>query len=288
MSGRKVARYVGLIVLLTTLVATYVSLRRPWLGNTPDVRPTLLPRRATGAVRDADDSPPSVLSPDEPPLKIVGWRFIEDFPDEIAVFESVFWDARDTTTLRRLIRQPAFVRDKTVLEIGTGSGLLSLCCLKAGARRVVATDVNAAAIANARYNADRLGVADRLDARLVSLKQSGAYAVVGHSETFDLIISNPPWENQKPASIDEYALYDEGFRLLRSILEMLPDHLEPGGQAYLAYGSVSSVRHCQRLAAEMGLSATILDDRKLDDLPEVFLPAMVIRVAPLQPDNQEL
>jgi methylase of polypeptide subunit release factors len=282
MSGRRVSRFVVLIVLLPALVAVYVTLRHARHRDAPDARPV-----ATGMVRGAADSPPSVPSPDEPPPKIVGWRFIEDFPEEIAVFESVFWDARDTTTLRRLIRQPTFARDKTVLEIGTGSGLLSLCCLKAGARHVVATDVNAAAIANARYNADRLGVADRLETRLVSLKQTEAYAVVGQTERFDLIISNPPWENQQPTAIDEYAFYDEEFRLLRSILEDLPDHLEPGGQAYLAYGSVSAVRHCQRLAAELGLAATILDDRELDDLPEVFLPAMVIQVAPLVPGEEK-
>jgi SAM-dependent methyltransferase len=287
MTGRRSLRFVVLVVLLPLLVAAYFTLRRSWHRTVEERRtpPTTISDTETGSgnASATPTEPGTAAPPQEKPLKIVGWRFVEDFPEEIALFESVFWEPRDTTTLRRLIRQPSFARDKTVLEIGTGSGLLSLCCLKAGARRVVATDVNSAAVANAAYNADLLGIADRLETRLVSLKQTGAFAVVEDTEKFDLIISNPPWENQKPVSIDQYALYDEGFQLLRSILDDLPKHLRPGGRAYLAYGCVSAVRQCQRLATGLELSVQILDDRDLDELPEVFLPAMVIQVTPRPP-----
>jgi SAM-dependent methyltransferase len=212
--------------------------------------------------------------------KIVGWRVVEDLPQEIALFETVFWEPRDTTTLRRLLREQPVVRDKTVLEIGTGSGLLSLCCLQAGARHVVATDVNPAAVANAAYNADLLGMTDRLETRLVPLSDCEAYSVVGPAERFDVIISNPPWEDGQPSSIDQFALYDDRFLLLQSILRDLAAHLSPGGEAYLAYGSVSSVRQTLRVSRELGLSATVLDDRELDELSEVFLPAMVVKVQP--------
>ena len=287
MTRRRVLRFIVLVVLLPVLVAAYVALRRGWHRSVEDRRALPVTNSDTGTDSGhAVPAPRHSQPPQEKPLKIVGWRVVEDFPEEIALFESVFWEPRDTTTLRRLIRQPSFVRDKTVLEIGTGSGLLSLCCLKAGARRVVATDVNSAAVANAAYNADLLGIAHRLETRLVPLKQTDAYTVVEDTEKFDLIISNPPWENQKPISIDQYALYDERFQLLRSILEDLPKHLEAGGQAYLAYGSVSAVRQCQRLAGEFGLSVAILDNRDLDELPEVFLPAMVIQVAPLPPGER--
>jgi release factor glutamine methyltransferase len=197
----------------------------------------------------------------------------------------VFWEPRDTTTLRALLREQPLVRDRTVLEIGTGSGLIALCCLQAGARRVVATDVNAAAVANAAYNADLLGFADRLETRLVPLRDCEAYSVIEPTERFDVIISNPPWENDKPVSIDQYALYDDRFLLLRSILKDLPAHLNPGGKAYLAYGSVSSVRQTLRVAREYGLLATVRDDRDLDELSEVFLPAMVIEVTVAAPSD---
>ncbi len=236
-------------------------------------------------LRRCDLRPDSESAPSEHPPKIVGWRVVEDFPEELALFETVFWEPRDTTTLRALLREKPLVQDKTVLEIGTGSGLISLCCLKAGARRVVATDVNVAAVANAAYNADLLGVTERFETRWVPLGDCEAYCVLGPTERFDVIISNPPWEDAKPASIDQFALYDERFQLLRSILVDLDERLTPGGKAYLAYGSVSSVRQTLCIASELGLSATVLDDRDLNTLSEVFLPAIVIEVTLVAPSE---
>jgi predicted RNA methylase len=272
-------------LLITTLLAVAFVLRQ--FNSQP--RSTL----GHGATESRTEQPvgreqPSTAAesvPSEVAPKIVGWRVVEDLPEEIALFETVFWEPRDTTTLRALLRERPLVRDRSVLEIGTGSGLISLCCLQAGARRVVATDVNAAAIANAAYNADLLDFADRLETRLVPLSDCEAYSVIGPEERFDVIVSNPPWENEKPVSIDQYALYDDRFLLLRSILKDLHAHLNPGGKAYLAYGSVSSVRQTLRVAREFGLSATVLDDRDLDELSEVFLPAMVIEVTVAAPSD---
>ena len=210
------------------------------------------------------------------------WHRIEDFPDQqIAQFETVFWEPRDTESLRQLIRDTSLVQNKTVLEIGTGTGLISLCCLRAGASRVVATDINPAAIANVRFNVEQLQLDERLELRTVPLDDPGAFSIVGETEQFDLIISNPPWENQRPQSIDQYALYDEDFALMRSLLAGLKEHLAPGGKALLAYGCVDAIKTLCRLAPEYKLQVRQLDDRHLDDLSEVFLPGMLIQVKPL-------
>jgi predicted RNA methylase len=237
------------------------------------------------ARRGQDEPPPRAPDPGPsgpPPLPsgVRQWVSVGGLPKNIAVFETVFWDPRDTISLRRLIRETPLVRDRTVLEIGTGSGLLSLCCLMAGARHVVATDVTSRAVANARYNAELLGVADRLEVRHVSLSDPGAYAVLRPGERFDLILSNPPWEDKTPRKIDDFAFYDEEFALLRSILAGLKDRLNPGGRALLAYGHVSAVRTLRRLAHEYGLTVRVLDDRDLDELPADFLPGMLLEVTP--------
>ena len=205
---------------------------------------------------------------------------VEGLPGTIAQFDSVFWEPDDTNSARELIRTTDLVQGKTVLEIGTGTGLLSLCCLQAGARRVVATDINPAAIANATYNADSLGFSDRLELRLVPEENFGAFVVIGDDEQFDLIVSNPPWEDQQPQSFADYALYDEGFDLLRSLLAGLDQHLAPGGKALLMYGCVSAIKKLQLAAPQYGLDVRLLDDRNLDELPEVFLPGMMLEVVP--------
>jgi release factor glutamine methyltransferase len=218
---------------------------------------------------------------------IRNWVYVDDFPKSIAVFQTVFWEPRDTTSLRELIRTTPLVKDKTILEIGTGSGLVSLCCLTAGAERVVATDVNPSAVLNARYNAERLGVAERFEVRLVPLDDAGAFSVINDTETFDLIISNPPWEDATPREIDQYAFYDPGFALMRSLLKDLRKHLKPNGRALLAYGCRAAVTAIIELAPQHNLTVKIRDDRDPNTLPTVFLPGMLLEVCPVSDQADE-
>ncbi len=215
----------------------------------------------------------------QPDYQIVDWHTVEDLPGTLVRFETVFWDPDDTHSLRALIRQSESVYGKSVLEIGTGTGLLSLCALHAGALHVVATDINPAAVHNAAFNAQRLGVESRLELRLVDPASPEAFSVIGEDERFDLILSNPPWEDARPQRVDEYALFDESFVLLRSLVSGLRDHLRPDGKALLAYGNVTAIRMLQNLAREHGLALRILDERDLADLPEVFLPGMLIELS---------
>jgi ribosomal protein L11 methyltransferase len=69
-----------------------------------------------------------------------------------------------------------------VLDVGTGTGLLALGALALGAERVVATDLDPAALALARENAARNGLADRLE--LSSLPPDA------HGVQFDLVVAN--------------------------------------------------------------------------------------------------
>lgn len=207
------------------------------------------------------------------------WHQIEDLPGEVAQLETVFWDPRDTVSLRKLIRETPLVKDKTVLEIGTGTGLLSLCALESGAAKVVATDVNPAAVTNARYNARLMNFGERFEARLVPLDDPAAFSVVAEDETFDVILSNPPWVDRRPSRIEEFALYDENFQLLRTLLEGVRQHLNPGGRVLLAYGSVDGIRALMRMAREMNMTTQVIDDdRNFDELDDEFLPGMLVEV----------
>ncbi|MFV0444697.1 MAG: 50S ribosomal protein L11 methyltransferase [Planctomycetaceae bacterium] len=218
------------------------------------------------------------------PPRIVSWGLVDEWTQPLAIMETVFWEPDDTASLRQRIRESDAVHGKRGLEIGTGSGLLSLCCLQAGARQMVATDINPQAIQCAAYNAHRLGLANRIELRQVGLDAPGAFAVIEPTERFDLIVSNPPWEDQTPNQIAEFALYDPNFALLRSLLAGLRDHLTPTGRAWLAYGNVTGIRTLLAEAPAHGLQSRVLDERSLDTLPENFLPGMLIELVPIVKD----
>jgi predicted RNA methylase len=206
------------------------------------------------------------------------WALDDSTLGEFVQFESVFWEPDDTVSLRVLIAEDQVASGRSVLEIGTGTGLLSVLCLHHGASSVVATDINPAAVANAKYNAARLVPDLRLDVRQVSTDAPGAFAVIGDGERFDLIISNPPWENgdvDKPA---DHAFYDPGFALMDTLLEGLPQHLTATGRCLLAYGHVPAIKRLESEAIRLGYEFKRLDERDLDALPQDFLPGMLVEI----------
>ncbi|WP_182865337.1 50S ribosomal protein L11 methyltransferase [Rhodopirellula sp. JC639] len=193
-------------------------------------------------------------------------------------FESVFWEPDDTTSLRKLIVEDQIAAGRNVLEIGTGTGLLSLLCLSNGAQTVVATDINPAAVANARYNVAMHQSDAQFQVRQVAPSEPGAFAVIKPEERFDLILSNPPWEDGKVAAPADHAFYDPDFALMDSLLDGLPKHLTPGGRCLLAYGHAPAITRLLSEAKARGYQTKVLDDRDVEKLPRDFLPGMLIEV----------
>ncbi|MGC3962161.1 MAG: class I SAM-dependent methyltransferase [Rhodocyclaceae bacterium] len=109
-------------------------------------------------------------------------------------------------------------------DIGTGTGVIAALLAQRGVARVVATEQDARAIACARDNLSRLGVADRAEVAQVDMFPEGRAR---------LVVCNPPWVPARPSSAIEHAVYDPDCRMLRSFLAGLPAHLEPGGEGWL-------------------------------------------------------
>lgn len=209
---------------------------------------------------------------------ILTWETVDGLAKPIAIFDHVFWEPDDTLSLRKMLQQTTLVKGKAVLEIGTGTGLIALCCLEAGAKSVVATDINPWAQKNACFNAEQLGTADRLQTRLVSQKTPHAWSVIGPEERFDIIFSNPPWQPGKPIRVEDFAFYDPDFQLMKSFMDGLPDHLNREGRAFLAYGCVEAISKLKVLAAERRYLLKIHDERDPRKLQNLFLPGMLVEV----------
>jgi methylase of polypeptide subunit release factors len=141
------------------------------------------------------------------------------------------------------------VQGKRALDVGTGTGVLSFVLARAGAR-VVATDLEPRAVASAREDAARLGLADAVEFMEADLFPEGR---------FDLVVSNPPWVPDVAHTPLERAVYDPGGVFLERLVAGLPAALAPGGEAWIVISDLAErlglrpEGHLAALAAHAGL-----------------------------------
>ncbi len=94
-------------------------------------------------------------------------------------------------------------------DIGTGTGVLAAVLAHRGVEKVIATELDANALACARANLDRLGYAGQVQVVETDLFPEGRAP---------LVVCNPPWIPARPTSPIEYAIYDPDSRMLRGFL----------------------------------------------------------------------
>ena len=123
----------------------------------------------------------------------------------------------------------------SALDIGTGSGAIALALAAEGlSRSVTATDISRPALAVARRNAGALADRATVDFRAGSLLSPVA------GETFDLVLSNPPylsraeWQETEPEVRDweprqALASGDDGLDVIRQLIPPAVSALRPDG-----------------------------------------------------------
>jgi release factor glutamine methyltransferase len=131
-----------------------------------------------------------------------------------------------------------------ILDLGTGSGAIAIALLnELPQAAAMATDISQAALEMARENAKRNGVASRM-----TFRQGDWWEAVPEEETFDLIVSNPPYiataviETLAPEvkTHDPVLALDggmDGLEAYRKIAVQARRRLRPGGAVALEIGS---------------------------------------------------
>jgi SAM-dependent methyltransferase len=187
-----------------------------------------------------------------------------DLPETVELRTQGVFNPRDYFSLWYATKNKSFFKGKQVLDLGTGSGPLALIAANAGASRVVGTDINPAAVSNARVNAKRFGWEERIEIRQVSQSDPSAYSVVKPGERFDLIVSNPPWDDDEPNNIEEYSEKDPGFLFIKTMIQQLPKVLTPDGRMLLLYAEPEGMNALKVIVSETKLNANVL----LEEGPE--------------------
>jgi release factor glutamine methyltransferase len=133
-----------------------------------------------------------------------------------------------------------------VLDLGTGTSCLLLALLsELPQAQGVGVDINPAAVAVARRNAERLGLANR--ATIVEGDFAGELAAIVGDRRFDIILSNPPYirDGDIAGLAPEVARFEprlalsggaDGLAAYRALARGLSGLLAPGGRAFLEIG----------------------------------------------------
>ncbi|MBK9164570.1 MAG: peptide chain release factor N(5)-glutamine methyltransferase [Acidobacteria bacterium] len=181
----------------------------------------------------------------EPLQHILGRQ--EFYGRDFRVSRDVLIPRPETEALVELaVEYLAAVPEPRFLDIGTGSGCIAISiAAEVPAANGVATDISPKALDIARENADKHGVADR-----IQFIEASLFGPAGDEE-FELIAANPPYISEvehrglEPEVRDfepRAALTDEGdgLAIIRAIIKGSPRYLKPGGKLLIEIGSGQS------------------------------------------------
>jgi methylase of polypeptide subunit release factors len=147
---------------------------------------------------------------------------------------------------------------KSVVEIGTGSGVLALSAAKAGARSVLALDINPAAVKAAQLNAARNGLSQ------VTALESNLFSAVPADAQFDVIISSPPSFSGEPRDTADRAWHaGPGYRDIVPLFTQAAPRLTPDGRMYLLLSSDTNLALFDSLIAEAGFTSQRIATRSI-------------------------
>lgn len=149
---------------------------------------------------------------------------------------------------------PTIVGKSSLLEIGTGTGIVAIFCAMKGAK-VVATDISPDAIRNAKLNAEKQG----LD---ISVREGSVYEPIKPDEKFDFIFWNHPFNNwQEP--VDDVLLmggFDYNYHYLEEYISGARNHLSENGRLLLGTGNFSDLDSIQKISDKNGFEMVLLKE----------------------------
>jgi release factor glutamine methyltransferase len=143
-----------------------------------------------------------------------------------------------------------------VLDMGTGCGVNAILAASRSTD-VTAVDTNPHALAAAKANAERNGVADR-----VHVHHSDVFSDV--SGVFDLIVFDPPFRWFTPRDHLETASTDPGYRALNTFFAAAGDHLADNGRMLIFFGTSGDLDHLRAQADAAGFTAKTIATDGLD------------------------
>ena len=149
-------------------------------------------------------------------------------------------------------------RGKNVVEVGAGSGILSLSAAKAGAKSVIALDINPAAVFATNLNAKKNGLTQ------VNALESNLFSGLPANLRFDVIISSPPSFSGEPRDDADRAWHaGPGYRDILPLFEQAAQRLQPNGKMYILLSSDTNLALMDSLIRSAGFASRQIARRSI-------------------------
>lgn len=153
-----------------------------------------------------------------------------------------------------------------ILEIGPGTGAISITAAYRGAKKVVAIDINPDAVKNTALNIKKHQMEDRVEVR-----QGDLYDALAEGENFDTIFWNTPFglvEGDVPDL--EKAVYDPGYKSTERFIKEARKHLKEGGRVLIGFSStLGRVDLLQNFAEDAGLDLELIYEEESEEVHPV-------------------
>lgn len=146
------------------------------------------------------------------------------------------------------------LKDKQVLELGAGTGMLSVFCAKQKAF-ATASDISWKAIINIDKNT-------RWNRVVMTIIRSDLFGNIP-KQIFDYILINPPYLKKDPIADCEYSLYcGKNMEYFSNLFDQLPDYLNGRSTILMALSEDADIEQIRLKAEKKRLNFNLLSENK--------------------------
>lgn len=145
---------------------------------------------------------------------------------------------------------------KSVLDLGSGTGIHSIVSAIKYAKKVVATDISQYAINNINHNVQRKNLQ-----KIIETRKGNLFGPIKKDEKFDLIIANLPFINHPAKEYYEHWVYDEDYQSHKTFFRKVKEYLNEEGTILMAFSDIGDTDFFENEINKNSLK--ILDIKKI-------------------------